>query len=93
MQVCNHRLKELEEQNKLDKDRVRTVQTHLQIITTSNVHPDDSNQAKMNQLEEDLMNLTLKKRKFRSMEKNINTSMDRMQRKIDAIKLKVLVST
>jgi hypothetical protein len=93
MQVCNHRLKDLSDQNEVDQDRLRTVKTHLQILTTSNVRPDDSNQAKMDQLEEDLTNLTLKKRKFRSLEKTINTSMERMQRKMDAIKLKVLVST
>ena len=93
MQVCNHRLKELIDKNKIDEDRLKRVKTHLQLLTTNKVHPNDSHQVKMNQLEEDLTNLTLKKRKFRSLEKSINTSMDRMQRKIDAVKIKVLVST
>ena len=92
MQSSNHRLKELEDQNTLDKDRLRIVKTHLQILTTSNVHPHDSYQTKMDQLEEDLSNLTWRKRKFRALEKGLTVSMDRMQRKIDAIKLKVLVS-
>ena len=91
MQVCNHRLKQLTGQNEIDENRLRRVRTNLQILTTSNVHPNDSYQAKMEQLEEDLNNLTLKKRKFRSLERSINTSMDRMHRKMDAIKLKVLV--
>ena len=92
MQSSNHRLKELEDQNTLDKDRLKRVETHLQILTTSNVHPHDSYETKMGQLKEDLSNLTWKKRKFRALEKGLTVSMDRIQRKIDAIKVKVLVS-
>ncbi|KAL5261219.1 hypothetical protein ACHWQZ_G007057 [Mnemiopsis leidyi] len=90
MQSSNHRLKELEDQNTLDKDRLKRVETHLQILTTSNVHPHDSYETKMGQLKEDLSNLTWKKRKFRALEKGLTVSMDRIQRKIDAIKVKVL---
>lgn len=92
MQVCNHRLKGLTARNEADKARLKRVETRLEILSTSNVQPEDSYRAMMQQLEENLRNLTLKKRKFRSLEKGITSSMERVQGKIDNIKSKVLVS-
>ena len=92
MQVCNHRLKELAEDNRKDRNRLTNIQRNIALISNSRNSHENAVEEKMNLIEEYISNLTLKKRKFKALEKNIESSMERVQRKIENIKSKVLVS-
>ena len=91
MNVCNHRLKKLLHENRSDRNRLANIQTNLAYLSNSRKPPIKPEEDNMNLIEEYISNLTMKKRKFRSLGKNIESSMERMQRKIKDIKHKVLV--
>lgn len=92
VEVCNHRLRAVEADHHADRDKLTNIQSYMTVIRNSLVGRDESYLEKAKLLDKQLSNLTKKRRRFRSLDRSVGSSMSRLQHKINNVKSKVLVS-